>query len=60
MKKNGVKKLRISRETLRDLERSDAWKVVGASEERMSCQSACGFTTRTGADLDPCVIVDCC
>lgn len=56
MKKNGVKKLRISRETLRDLERSDAGKVVGGSEDYRSCQSACGPIRPPDPDL----IVDYC
>jgi hypothetical protein len=34
-----VKKLQISRETLRDLENSDAHKVLGGTENPPSCQS---------------------
>jgi hypothetical protein len=42
MKKNGVKKLLLSRETLRELQASEAKIVVGASDEhRPSCISWC-------------------
>jgi hypothetical protein len=34
-----VKKLQLSRETLRDLRSSDAQKVLGGNQEPVSCQS---------------------
>jgi len=48
MKKNEVKKLRLSRETLHTLQDSDSRKVMGGADpsgdQNMSCQSAgrCG------------------
>jgi DNA topoisomerase VI subunit A len=49
MKKNEVKKLRLSRETLHTLQDSDSRKVMGGTDDpsgdqNMSCQSAgeCG------------------
>lgn len=54
MKKNEVKKLRLSRETLQTLQDSDFRKVMGGIDDQsgdhnMSCQSAgrCGCTIDT-------------
>jgi len=54
MKKNEVKKLRLSRETLQTLQDSDSRKVMGGTDDpsgdhNMSCQSAgrCGCTIDT-------------
>ena len=57
MKKKGVRKLRVSRETLRDLTSADAGQVVGGSDENMSCQSAI-CPTRT--ESDPGLVASCC
>ncbi len=51
MKKNGFRKLRLSRETLQALTGAEIQKVVGASGGvGVSCPSACavGFCTVTG------------
>lgn len=52
MKKNKIKKLRLSRETLHILQDSDSRKALGGAEpsydQNMSCQSAgacCGGPT---------------
>jgi len=54
MKKNEIKKLRLSRETLQTLQDRDSRKVVGGTndpsgDQIMSCQSAgrCGCTIDT-------------
>jgi hypothetical protein len=46
MKKNKVKKLQLSRETLQVLTSSEAQKVVGASH--MSCMTAFGLCLAVG------------
>jgi hypothetical protein len=48
MKKNEIKKLRLSRETLQILQGSDTQKVVGGSTG--SCQSAWWWCTSFGDD----------